>query len=174
MAVASCGGSLAFPSIGHAFRAWATTARDVVEQFSLHLDFLDDSTRASFGDTCRFDPFALSAGPFPVLPRSRTPLMGFIKDSHPPTSPRESTPGRAVARPSVPCVPSSALVPSLSFHPTPTVYSSRGFAGLLHPAADHWVRRVSIHACTTQGRTRRSRDLPSGACPSKLFPRKQQ
>jgi len=58
-------------------------------------------------------------------------------------------------------MPSDALVPSLSFHPTPTVYSSRGFAGLLHPAADHGVRCVSIHACTTRGRTRRSGISPT-------------
>lgn len=43
-------------------------------------------------------------------------------------------------------MPSRALVPSLSFHPTPTVYSTHGFAGLLHPADDPGVRRVSISA----------------------------
>jgi hypothetical protein len=70
-------------------------------------------------------------------------------------------PGRAVARPSVSRMPSGSHVPSMSFHPTPTVYSSRGFAGLLHPAADHGVRCVSIHACTTRGRTRRSGISPT-------------
>jgi len=109
---------------------------------------------------------------FQLRARREPPLMGFIKDSLPSTSPQESTPGRAVALPSMRCMPSTALVPSLSFHPTPTVFSSCGFVGLLHPTADHGVRRVSIHACTNQVRTRRSRDLPYGACPSKLFPRK--
>jgi hypothetical protein len=87
--------------------------------------------------------------------------MGFVKDAPPSTSPRESTPERAVARPSVHRMPSGALVPSLSFHPTPTVYSSLGFVGLLHPTADHGVRCVSIHACTTRGRTRRSGISPT-------------
>jgi hypothetical protein len=91
--------------------------------------------------------------------------MGFVKDAPPSTSPWEFTPGRAVARPSVRHMPSGPLVPSLSFHPTPTVYSSQGFAGLLHPAADPGVRCVSILACTTPslpiGRTRRSGISPT-------------
>jgi hypothetical protein len=75
---------------------------------------------------------------------SRTPLLGFVKDAPPSTSPGESTPGPAVARPSAHRMPSAAHVPPVSFHPTPAVSSSHGFAGLLHPAADHGVRRVSI------------------------------
>jgi hypothetical protein len=80
------------------------------------------------------------------LATSQTPLIGFVKDSPPSTSLWESTPERAVARSSVRCVPSRALVPSLSFHPTPTVYSSHSFVGLLHPTANPGVRRVSISA----------------------------
>lgn len=80
----------------------------------------------------------------------RTPLMGFVKDAPPPTSPGESTPERTVARSSVRCVPSRALVPSLPFHPTPTVSSSPCSAGLLHPAAGHGVRRVSMLAGGTE------------------------
>jgi hypothetical protein len=40
--------------------------------------------------------------------------------------------------------PTSVLVPSLSFHPTPTVYSAQHRAGLLHPATGHGVRHVSV------------------------------
>jgi len=102
----------------------------------------------------------------------RTPLMGFVKDSPPPTSQGESTPERTVARSSVRCVPSRALVPSLPFHPTPTVFSSPCLAGLLHPAASHGVRRVSMFAGGTRGPTRRMRCISSTAqYPSKLFPR---
>lgn len=42
-----------------------------------------------------------------------------------------------------PEMPPSGLVPPLSFHPTPTVYSAPGLAGLLHPATGHGVRHVS-------------------------------
>jgi hypothetical protein len=93
----------------------------------------------------------------------RTPLMGFVKDAPPPTSQDESTPERAVARSSVRCVPSRALVPSLPFHPTPTVSSSSCLAGLLHPAASHGVRRVSMFAGETRGPTRRMRIISSTA-----------
>jgi hypothetical protein len=92
--------------------------------------------------------------------------MGFVKDG--PSIDITSgvhDPGRAVARPSVSRMPSGSHVPSLSFHPTPTVYSSQGFAGLLHPAADPGVRCVSVLACTTppfpMGRTRRSGTSPT-------------
>lgn len=84
---------------------------------------------------------------------------GVVKDAPPPTSPSESTPERAVARPSARCIPSRALVPSLPFHSAPTAYSSPGFAGLLHPAASHGVRRVSIFAGRTRGPTRRLRSI---------------
>jgi len=40
-------------------------------------------------------------------------------------------------------LPSSRLVPPLSFHPTPTVSSAQDPAGLLHPATGHGVRHVS-------------------------------
>lgn len=73
-------------------------------------------------------------------------------------------------------MPSWPHVPSLSFHPTPTVSSPPDFAGLLHPAIDPGVRRVSILTC---GRAEaRPRDwceaLLIGACPSKRFPRPQR
>jgi len=42
-----------------------------------------------------------------------------------------------------PGLPSPGLVPPLSFHPTPTVYSTMHPAGLLHPATGHEVRHVS-------------------------------
>jgi hypothetical protein len=42
-----------------------------------------------------------------------------------------------------PEAPTSKLVPSLPFHPTPTVYSAQHRAGLLHPATGHGVRHVS-------------------------------
>lgn len=96
--------------------------------------------------------------------------MGFVKDSPPPTSHDESTPERAVARSSVRCVPSRALVPPLPFHPTPTVSASSCLAGLLHPAASHGVRRVSIFA----GRTEVPRDgcevSPQRRKPFEAFP----
>jgi hypothetical protein len=103
----------------------------------------------------------------------RTPLMGFVKDAPPPTSPGESTPERTVARSSVRCVPSRALVPPLPFHPTPTVSSSPCSAGLLHPAAGHGVRRVSMLAGGTEIPRDGTEHLLYGACPSKLFPRQQ-
>jgi hypothetical protein len=40
--------------------------------------------------------------------------------------------------------PTSVLVPSLSFHPTPTVFSAQHRAGLLHPATGHGVRHVAV------------------------------
>lgn len=108
------------------------------------------------------------------LATSQTPLIGFVKDSPPSTSLRESTPERAVARSSVRCVPSRALVPSLSFHPTPTVYSSHSFVGLLHPTADPGVRRVLISAgggCKPIARRLQSsplRRMPFEAFPSPI------
>jgi len=60
-------------------------------------------------------------------------------------------------------VPSRALVPPLSFHPTPAAYSTHGFAGLLHPAADHWVRRVSIPAGPAQALSATVAELSSTA-----------
>lgn len=109
-----------------------------------------DTACVSFGDVCRFAPSALVRVVVSDRATSQTPLIGFVKDAPPSTSPWESTPGRAVARPSVRCVPSRALVPSLSFCPTSTVYSTHGFAGLLHPAVDPGVRRVSIPAGPTR------------------------
>lgn len=47
----------------------------------------------------------------------------------------------------------------MPFHPTPTVYASPCLAGLLHPAASHGVRRVSIFAGETRGLTRRLRSI---------------
>jgi len=71
-------------------------------------------------------------------------------------------------------LPGCSLVPSLSFHPTPTVCSSSGFTGLLHPAANHGVRRVSMSSCPTRMSSATVEDLsPTALCPSKLFPRKQ-
>jgi hypothetical protein len=122
-----------------------------------------DTSQVSFGPTC---DFLVSHGEcllrrhVPVravcvffvrravsdIATSQTPLIGFVKDSPPSTSLWESTPERAVARSSVRCVPSRALVPSLSFHPTPTVYSTHSFVGLLHPTANPGVRRVLISA----------------------------
>jgi len=101
---------------------------------------------ARVSGSCRFRP----------VPSSQASLMGFVKDSLPPTSPLESTPRRAVARLSAHRIPYGALVPSLSFHPTPTVYSSCAFAGLLHPAADHRVRCVLVSCARHKCRTRRS------------------
>lgn len=83
---------------------------------------------------------------------------------------RSPLPGRAVARPSAHRMPSDPHVPSLSFHPTPTVFSSRCSAGLLHPAADHGVRRVLVARAQHECCARRSRDLPYGASPSKPCP----
>jgi hypothetical protein len=40
-------------------------------------------------------------------------------------------------------LPHHPHVPSLSFHPTPTVYSTRRSVGLLHPTADYGIRHVS-------------------------------
>jgi hypothetical protein len=67
--------------------------------------------------------------------------------------------------------PASRLVPPLSFHPTPTVFSAQHPAGLLHPATGHGVRHVSgasLRCCPKAARWCGS--FPDGACPSKLFP----
>jgi hypothetical protein len=61
-------------------------------------------------------------------PSTRTPSVHSKTNRSPPL-------GKGLPRPS--------HVPSLSFHPTPTVYSARCSADLLHPAADHEVRHVS-------------------------------
>jgi hypothetical protein len=95
---------------------------------------------------------------------------GVRQRSPPPTSHGESTPERTVARSSVHSVPSCALVPSLPFHPTPTVYASPCLAGLLHPAAGHGVRRVSMFAGGTRGPTRRIRTSPQRRIPFEAFP----
>jgi len=55
------------------------------------------------------------------------------------------------SRPFGPEVPTSRLVPPLSFHPTPTVSSAQRPAGLLHPATGHGVRHVSGAWCLAGG-----------------------
>lgn len=158
VAVSSCEGSMAFPFISAVpFRATVFDVSAILPKRPL------ETSQVSFWLAC---DFLVSHGEcllrrhVPVravcvclvrktvsrLATSQTPLIGFVKDSPPSTSLWESTPERAVARSSVRCVPSRALVPSLSFHPTPTVYSSHSFVGLLHPTADPGVRRVLISA----------------------------
>jgi hypothetical protein len=67
--------------------------------------------------------------------------------------------------------PTSRLVPPLSFHPTPTVFSAQHPAGLLHPATGHGVRHVSGASFPRRPKAVRGvGSFPDGACPSKLFP----
>ena len=90
------------------------------------------------------------------------PLMGFL----------QRTPlRRHELRVSSPGCPGLGIchfperVPSLSFLPTSTVYSTRCLAGLLHPAADPGVRLVS-----SRRRREPTHDLSPGAGPSEAFP----
>jgi len=70
-------------------------------------------------------------------------------------------------------LPNTERLPPLSFLPTPTVYSSRNPAGLLHPASSHGVRVVSCPASRFQ-----SCNLPQSSwhspnsplIPSEAFP----
>jgi hypothetical protein len=72
-----------------------------------------------------------------------TPLMGF-KDIAPPPIKMLCVHSQVGRNPPFGTeAPTSVLVPSLPFHPTPTVYSAQHLAGLLHPATGHGVRHVS-------------------------------
>lgn len=70
-----------------------------------------------------------------------------------------------------PEAPTSELVPSLPFHPTPTVYSAQHPAGLLHPATGHGVRHVSGAWLRCYPKVARGRGLhPRWRIPFEAFP----
>ena len=115
---------------------------------------------------------------FPASP-SRLPLLGLSKDAPPPSKLCESSPSCLLPKEPAafgPTLPSARHLPSLSFFPTPTVYSSLSPAGLLHPATGHGVRVVSLHAshwllCSSQQSSRPSPTRHSH--PPEPFPRPQ-
>jgi hypothetical protein len=88
------------------------------------------------------------------------PLLGFFKDR--PSVDKGPVSPLPVAR--SPRLPHLAHVPLLPFLPASAVYSSRVFAGLLHPAADHGVRPVSGREPTSAAEATGSRepDRPHG------------
>jgi hypothetical protein len=172
MTALRCRGSLAFPPCDRTFEA---RTHDRVR----HRVRLSAATtcwtirRRSLSKTrVAADPLASTMVPFPAPPCGE--LLSWGSSNHPSTDNTARVHSRTSRRPSFGGPrPSGPLVPSMSFHPTPTVSSSCSCAGLLHPAAGHGVRRVSIPRARHECRARRSQDLPYGAYPSKLFPCKQ-
>jgi hypothetical protein len=113
----------------------------------------------------------------------RTPLLGLPEITSPSTSalcvhsrsrkPRSKLRNPGSEDPSAPFgtrLPRLVRVPSLSFLPTSTACSTLRLAGLLHPAADHEVRRV--FACLGPDRSPRPTSSPA-LHPSELSPRWQ-
>jgi hypothetical protein len=102
-----------------------------------------------------------------------TPLVGFIKD-RPSTDMSIECPLPAGSEEPAfgPELPHSERVPSLPFLTTTTAYSTRHRAGLLHPAAGHGVRHVSV-GTDIDPKALEGTAIPNGAHPSKLFPPQQ-
>jgi hypothetical protein len=98
---------------------------------------------------------------------AQAPSIGLSKELAPPsTSSLESSPAHLAVRFGLE-LPHSRLGPPSWFLPTLTVSSSMDFAGLLHPAADPGVHRVSASA--TRLATRLVR-FPDGASTLQSFP----
>jgi hypothetical protein len=69
-----------------------------------------------------------------------------------------------------PTSPDAAHVPSSPFFPASTASSANGSAGLLHPAADHGVHRVSAHRDRMPAT---ASALPHRCLPSRAFPSRE-
>jgi hypothetical protein len=101
----------------------------------------DASLRLLFEDSLGFTRPFFCCSKLPQLPGSSHRILS---KTAPPSShlvcplPANRGPG----------LPLPEHVPSLSFLPTPTAYSTRGLTGLLHPATDHEVHLVSRRILT--------------------------
>lgn len=121
--------------------------------------------RSALPAACQHLP--LSETPFAAarLERAERLPQGFSKTA--PPSGSVGVHSRGLAPASARSLPSAVLVPPSPFLPASTVFSTNGIAGLLRPASDHGVHRVSAH------RRRMPASSPrflSDACPPEPFP----